>query len=58
MRPGTDALLIKAMIAIIVDDGWENKDYITEHVEGWDKIQPWFEGFDVKAALDVCELDY
>ncbi len=58
IRPGTDALLIKAMIAIIVDNQWENKQYIDDHVEGWDTIRPWFEDFDAKAAIAVCELDY
>ena len=58
VRPGTDALLIKAMISIIIDNGWENKAYIDEHVEGWETIKPWFENFDARAALEVCELDY
>ena len=58
VRPGTDALLIKAMISIIIENQWENKAYITEHVEGWEKTRPWFENFDAKAALAVCELDY
>jgi anaerobic selenocysteine-containing dehydrogenase len=58
VRPGTDALLIKAMIAIIIEQGWENKDYLNAHVEGWDTIRPWFANFDVKSALTVCELDY
>jgi anaerobic selenocysteine-containing dehydrogenase len=58
VRPGTDALLIKAMIAILVAEGWEKHTYIKEHVAGWDTIRPWFEKFDVRAALEVCELDY
>ena len=58
VRPGTDALLAKAMIAIIVREGWENRDYIRDHVDGWETIRPWFEGFDVEAALKVCELSY
>ena len=58
VRPGTDALLIKAMIAIIVAEGWENTAYIKEHVAGWETIRPWFEKFDVRAALAVCELEY
>ena len=58
VRPGTDALLIKAMISIILDKQWENSEYITNHVEGWDTIRPWFEHFDAKAAIAVCELDY
>ncbi|MGD8833361.1 MAG: molybdopterin-dependent oxidoreductase [Desulfobacteraceae bacterium] len=58
VRPGTDALLIKAMISIIVENRWENKQYIADHVEGWNVIRPWFENFDVNAALEVCQLDY
>ncbi|MBC2716559.1 MAG: molybdopterin-dependent oxidoreductase [Desulfobacteraceae bacterium] len=58
IRPGTDALLIKAMISIILDKQWENKEYINNYVEGWDTISPWFEHFDAKAAIKVCELDY
>ncbi|MBW1848286.1 MAG: molybdopterin-dependent oxidoreductase [Deltaproteobacteria bacterium] len=58
VRPGTDALLIKAMISIILDEGWENKDYINNHVDGWEKIRPWFKDFDAKAAIDVCQLDF
>lgn len=58
VRPGTDALLAKAMIAVIVREGWENRDYIRDHVAGWETIRPWFEGFDVEAALNVCDLPY
>ncbi len=58
VRPGTDALLAKAMIALILNEGWEKTDYIQHHVSGWEEISPWFEGFDIRAALNVCELDY
>jgi anaerobic selenocysteine-containing dehydrogenase len=58
IRPGTDALLTRAMIAIILQEGWHNTDYIAQHVSGFDNIRPWFEGFDAGAALKICELDY
>jgi len=58
VRPGSDALLAKAMISIILDEGWENRDYLSRHVEGWDAMRPWFQGFDARAALDVCGLSY
>lgn len=57
VRPGTDALLMKAMIALILEQGWEKKDYIQAHVEGFDQVRSWFSGFDSEAALAVCELD-
>ncbi|MFC1896764.1 molybdopterin-dependent oxidoreductase, partial [Thermodesulfobacteriota bacterium] len=58
LRPGTDALLLKSMIAIILREGMHNQEYIDKHVNGFKEILPWFAGFDVNAALKVCELEY
>lgn len=58
IRPGTDALLVKSMIAIILREGMHNQQYINEHADGFREILPWFADFDVKAALKVCELEY
>jgi anaerobic selenocysteine-containing dehydrogenase len=58
IRPGTDALLLKSMIAIILKEGMHNQKYIAKHTDGFNEILPWFAGFDIKAALKVCELDY
>jgi anaerobic selenocysteine-containing dehydrogenase len=58
IRPGTDALLTKAMIAIILQEGWHNKDYIEKHVSGFEQIESLFSRFDARAAVQVCELDY
>ena len=58
VRPGTDALMTRAMIAIILKKGWQNQTYIDQHVNGFDEIAAWFANFDVKRALQVCELDY
>jgi len=58
IRPGTDALLVKSMIAIILREGMHHQEYIDKHVDGLNEILPWFADFDVKAALKVCELEY
>ncbi|MBW2561138.1 MAG: molybdopterin-dependent oxidoreductase, partial [Deltaproteobacteria bacterium] len=58
VRPGTDSLLMKAMISMIIEEGWEKKEYIKRYVEGFDTIRPWFENFDAKAAIEVCQLSY
>lgn len=58
VRPGSDALLVKAMIAIIVQEGWEKEAYLKAHVDGWESVKPWFEPFDARAAVAVCELAY
>jgi anaerobic selenocysteine-containing dehydrogenase len=58
IRPGTDALLTRAMIAIILKEGWHDREYIERHVSGFAEIEPWFRDFDAKAAVKVCELEY
>jgi anaerobic selenocysteine-containing dehydrogenase len=58
IRPGTDALLTRAMIALILQKGWHNQDYIGRHVSGFPEVAPWFEKFDAQAAIAVCQLDF
>lgn len=58
LRPGTDALLTRAMIAIILQEGWHNQEYIDRYVSQFDQIRPWFIEFDPREACKVCELDY
>jgi anaerobic selenocysteine-containing dehydrogenase len=58
IRPGTDALLLRAMIAIILQNGWENKTYIADHTSGFEQVQPLFQEFDAREAIRTCQLDY
>jgi anaerobic selenocysteine-containing dehydrogenase len=58
IRPGTDALLLKAMIAIILQEGWENKVYINNHTSGLEQVISLFRNFDIRAAIETCRLDY
>ena len=58
IRPGTDALLLKAMIAIILKEGWENKSYMENHTSGFDQVKSYFENFDARAAIQTCDLNF
>lgn len=58
VRPGADALLFKAMIAIVISEGLTDDDYIRNHVNGFYEIKKWFEGFDAREAIATCGLDY
>jgi anaerobic selenocysteine-containing dehydrogenase len=58
IRPGTDALLMRAMIAITLQEGWENKDYIEKHTSGLDDVRDLFMNFDARTAIKTCNLDY
>ncbi|MEE9566481.1 MAG: molybdopterin-dependent oxidoreductase, partial [Desulfobacteria bacterium] len=54
IRIGTAALFLKSLIAIILQEGWENETYLRDHCKGFEKILPWFTDFDVASALQVC----
>jgi anaerobic selenocysteine-containing dehydrogenase len=56
-RPGTDALLLKSIIAIILDDRIYDEDYVTDHTTGFSEVLRLCGAFDVSEALKVCELD-
>ena len=58
IRPGTDALLLRAMIAIILKEGWGNKDYIQTHTSALEKVKSLFEEFDFRAAIQTCGVDF
>lgn len=58
IRPGTDALLMRAMIAVILQEGWENRDYIEKHTSGFPEIRPLFMEFNARRAIETCNLDY
>lgn len=58
VRPGTDALLTRAMIAILLKEGWHDREFIEKHVSGFAEIEPWFRDFDAEAAVKVCGLDF
>ena len=58
IRPGTDALLLRAMIAIILQNGWENKAFMADHTSGFEQVRPLFLEFDAREAVRTCQLDY
>lgn len=56
-RIGTIALFLKSLIAIILQEGWENRGFIAEHCRGFEQVEGWFRNFDAASGLRVCELD-
>ncbi len=58
IRPGTDALLLKAMISIILKEGWANQEYLACRTSGFESVESYFKNFDARAAVKVCELDF
>ena len=58
IRPGTDALLLRAMIAIILQEGWEKKEYIADRTSGIEIAKSLFMDFDAPAAVQTCGLEF
>ncbi len=53
---GSDSLFMRALIALIVEKGWENKEYLAKYTADWDHAKRWFTDFDIDAALKVCQV--
>jgi anaerobic selenocysteine-containing dehydrogenase len=57
LRPGTDALLLKSMISILLAEGIYDKKHVERDTTGFEEVRRLVDGFDVAAALRVCRLD-
>ena len=53
-RPGTDAIMLKGLIALILRRGWENKEYCRKYVKDLDKIRPWFYTTNIEECFRVA----
>ena len=51
---GSDALFLRTLIAIILEKGWQNHDYIYRYTKDWTRARVWFENIDIDECLRVC----
>lgn len=59
LRPGTDSLLLRGLIALILDKGWQDQAFLDKWCTGWENAAKlWFRGFDYLAAFEVCRVPY
>jgi anaerobic selenocysteine-containing dehydrogenase len=58
LRPGSDALLLRAMIALILKEGWQDQAYLDKWVSDFEKAKHWYQGFDIEAACRVAGVPY
>jgi len=57
LRPGTDALLFKAMIKILLTEGIVAREYLSANVNGFEAIRGWFDDVDVEENCRICGLE-
>jgi len=55
-RPGCDALLLRGLIALILDKGWQDQTFINRWVADWEPASMWYKGFDYQKAFEVCRV--
>lgn len=58
LRPGSDAIMTRGLIALILDLGLEDKEYLDKYCSDWDQAKKWYEGFDYRTAFEVAGVPY
>ncbi|WP_372722328.1 molybdopterin oxidoreductase family protein [Immundisolibacter sp.] len=57
ITPGTDTVLINAMMHVIFKDGLQDDDYIARHTNGIDELRALVADYDPKTAQHICGID-
>ncbi len=57
VRPGTDAWLMAAMAAILVQEGWVDEGWLAAHTSGFEAVRAALEPISVADCAAVCGID-
>lgn len=57
IRPGTDALLLAALVHVLFDERLTDPGALTDHLEGMDELQAAVSDFTPDAVAAACDLD-
>src|SRR4051812_48937274 len=55
-RPGTNVMLMNALLHEIVANGWYDEDYVAAHAVGFDELEKQLEKYPPEAAAEVCDV--
>lgn len=58
VKPGRDAWLMSAMLGIIIQEGLEDKEFITEHTIGFEELKPYFMNIPIREYIEIAGVDY
>lgn len=56
LRNGTDALFLRALIALILKKGWQHQDYLDRWAGDWEQAKKWYEAVDIEGSMRVCGI--
>ncbi len=54
--PGSDVLFLRALIALILEKGWQDRDFLYRYTKDWTQTRGWFADFDIDGALRICGI--
>jgi anaerobic selenocysteine-containing dehydrogenase len=57
VKPGTDAWLIAAMLGLLLQNDWIDRDWIDKHTSGFEDILPALMRIDVDECAEICGVD-
>ena len=57
ITPGTDTVLVNAMMHVIFKEGLQDQAYIDAHTQGLDELKTLLADYDPKIAQHVCGID-
>ncbi len=57
ITPGTDCVLINAMLHVIFDEGLEDRAYLEAHTNGLSELEALVADYDPKTAQKICGID-
>ncbi len=57
ITPGTDTVLINAMMHVIFKEGLADDDYIARHTQGIEELRTLLADYDPKTAQHICGID-
>jgi len=57
ITPGTDCVLINAMMHVIINEGLQDSDYIDAHTQGFEEVKTLVQDYDPKQAQHICGID-
>ena len=57
LRPGTDVLLLNAMMHVIINENLHNKKFIDEHTNGFEKIIETIKNYSPEKVSPICGIE-
>src|SRR4029077_7371309 len=53
-RPGTDAALALGLMRTVLDEGAEDREWLSRHTEGWPELEARLAGWPVRGGAGTC----